>query len=192
MEIQPYSASHQILGPRIWPDKGLGGEKLTGLAVPNGLVCLTLQQASWAGVFVKLNRESTSEFLKGIRSRGKASLVCESTEWKGCHEPPTWSCLCQVPHSCRKQGPLERKRSAPRQGWPASRLPPKLNFLILHLLTAGRSHSSNYAACGWAGLESRDRDGRRGLKHQVWGFYAPGCSPELNHFSGFLGIVKLQ
>ena len=83
MEMQPYSASHQILGPQICPDKGLAGGKWTGLAVPNGLVCLTLQQASWAGVFVKLSRESTSEFLKGIRSRGKASLVCESTEWKG-------------------------------------------------------------------------------------------------------------
>lgn len=42
IEIQPYSASHQVLSPRIWPDKGLGGEKLTGLAIPNGLVCLTL------------------------------------------------------------------------------------------------------------------------------------------------------
>lgn len=93
-------------------------------------------------------------------------------------------CFCQVPHSCRKQGPSEQRRSAPRQGWPASRLPPKLNFLILHLLTAGRSHSSDYVACGWAGLESRGQDGGRGLKHQVWGFYAPGCCPELDHFSG--------
>ena len=158
MEIQPYSASHQILGPRMCPDKGLAGGKWTGLAVPNGLVCLALQQASWAGVFVKLNRESTSEFLKGIRSRGKASLVCESTEWKGAVSLRP-GLACQAPHSCRKQGPSERKRSAPRQGWPASRLPPKLNFRILHLLTAGRSHSSNYAACGWAGLESRGRDG---------------------------------
>lgn len=135
-------------------------------------------------MFVKLNRQSASEFLKGIRSGGKASLVCESTEWKGRHEPPAWALLPSGPSLLQKAGAFGAEKVSTKAGWPASHLPPKLNFLILHLLTAGRSHSSDYVACGWAGLESRGQDRGRGLKHQVWGFYAPGCCPELDHFSG--------
>ena len=93
------------------------------------------------------------------------------------------SCLCQVRSLAESRVP--RSRKGQRQGRGDLHRASRLTQLShpAHL-TAERSPSSDYAAWGWAGLESRGRDRGRGLKHQVWGFYAPECSPELGHFSG--------
>ena len=71
IEIQAYSASHQIPGAWVWLDKGLKGETLTGPAIPNGPVRLTLQQAAQAEAFVKLNWKVHQNFWRECGAEGK-------------------------------------------------------------------------------------------------------------------------
>lgn len=97
------------------------GEGSARTALPLGLAPLILEEASPGRNVCQVKPGNASVFLKGIKSREKASLVFANSEWKGCAPGPR---LCQAPSLSKKaEASGAAKVRAESEGRPASETP---------------------------------------------------------------------
>ena len=91
-----------------------GQGRVRSRAAGPGLVPPTLEQGVPGTSVCQMKLGKTSVFLKGIRSRGGASLVFENTEWEGCVPAAAGASLLSG-SLVLKERPCEQERSEPRR-----------------------------------------------------------------------------